>query len=57
VDGALKEIEALFPHWHMWRGVNGLLYARRPKTSPPWVVRAATVPGLLEAIRVREAGG
>jgi hypothetical protein len=29
-----------FPHWHVWRGVAGLLYARRPRTSPPKIVRA-----------------
>jgi hypothetical protein len=28
-----------FPHWHVWRGVAGLLYARRPRSSPPKVVR------------------
>jgi hypothetical protein len=30
---------AEFPHWHVWRGVCGLVYARRPRTSPPVVVR------------------
>jgi hypothetical protein len=30
---------AEFPHWHVWRGVGGLMYARRPRTSPPVVVR------------------
>ena len=25
---------AEFPHWHVWRGVGGLVYARRPRTSP-----------------------
>ena len=28
-----------FPDWHVWRGVAGLLYARRPRSSPPKVVR------------------
>jgi hypothetical protein len=28
-----------FPHWHVWRGINGLLYGRRAKSSPPLVVR------------------
>lgn len=26
---------AEFPHWHVWRGVCGVVYARRPRTSPP----------------------
>jgi hypothetical protein len=30
---------AEFPHWHVWQGVCGLVYARRPRTSPPVVVR------------------
>jgi hypothetical protein len=29
-----------FPHWHVWRGVAGLLYARRLMTSPPRVLRS-----------------
>lgn len=33
---------AEFPHWHVWRGVCGLVYARRPRTSPPLVVRRTT---------------
>src|SRR6516165_4509785 len=33
-----------FPHWHVWRGVAGLLYARRPKSSPPKVVRGPIRP-------------
>jgi len=30
---------AEFPCWHVWRGVSGLVYARRPRTSPSVVVR------------------
>jgi hypothetical protein len=40
-----------FPHWHVWRGVAGLLYARRPRSTPPTVVRAADAAGLRERIR------
>ena len=28
-----------FPRWHVWRGIAGLLYARRLMSSPPRVVR------------------
>jgi hypothetical protein len=28
-----------FPYWRVWRGVAGLMYARRVKASPPRVVR------------------
>ena len=39
-----------FPHWHVWRGVAGLLYARRPKSSPPKVVRGKDLTTLRERI-------
>lgn len=29
------DLEREFPGWHFWRGINGLPYARKPKTSPP----------------------
>jgi len=44
-DPAIPEhpaaIERDYPAWHCWRGIGGILYARRPKSSPPIVVRAA----------------
>jgi len=45
---------AEFPHWHVWRGVCGLVYARRPRTSPPLVVRADNPLALLAQIRRAE---
>ena len=41
---------AEFPHWHVWRGVAGLLYARRPRSSPPKVVRGRDSMTLRERI-------
>ena len=41
---------AEFPHWHVWRGVCGLVYARRPRTSPPVVVRGEDVADLRDQI-------
>jgi len=41
-----------FPDWHVWRGVAGLLYARRPRSSPPKVVRAKHVVDLADQIRL-----
>jgi hypothetical protein len=32
--------------WEAWTGVGGILYARRRKTSPPVVFRAADACGL-----------
>jgi hypothetical protein len=31
-----------YPAWHLWTGVTGICYARKPKSSPPKVVRAET---------------
>jgi hypothetical protein len=39
-----------FPHWHVWRGVAGLFYARRPRSSPPRVVRGKDLTTLRERI-------
>jgi hypothetical protein len=39
-----------FPHWHVWRGVAGLLYARRSRSSPPKVVRGKDCAALRDRI-------
>ena len=46
---------AEFPHWHVWRGVCGLVYARRPRTSPPLVVRADNPVDLVAQIERAES--
>jgi len=43
-----------FPNWHVWRGVAGLLYARRPRSSPPKVVRGKSAVDLRDQIRLVE---
>ncbi len=53
---ALAEVDRDYPPWHAWEGVFGLLYARRPRTSPPMVVRAVTPGGLRHAIEAAEQG-
>jgi hypothetical protein len=45
-----------FPHWHVWRGVCGLVYARRSRSSPPLVVRSVSPDELRQAIEAAEAG-
>lgn len=37
--------------WYCWRGVSGVVYARRLRTSPPRIVRAADVAALREKIK------
>jgi hypothetical protein len=46
---------AEFPQWHVWRGVSGLVYARRPRTSPPLVVRGEDAVDLRDQIRRAES--
>jgi hypothetical protein len=43
-----------FPGWEGWRGVSGILYARRRKSSPPVVFRDTTAAGLIRQIRAWE---
>ena len=52
---ALAQIDADYPGWHAWPAVlGGLVYARRPRSSPPLVVRSATIGGLRQAIENAE---
>jgi hypothetical protein len=43
-----------FPRWHVWRGIAGLLYARRLMSSPPRVVRGQDTTELRDQIRKTE---
>jgi hypothetical protein len=53
---ALAEVDRDYPGWHVWPAVlAGLVYARRPRSSPPLVVRSATIDGLRQAIEAAEA--
>ena len=52
---ALAAINRSYPPWQAWEGViAGLLYARRPNSSPPMVVRSVTAPGLRHEIERAE---
>ena len=42
--------------WECWTGVGGILYARRRKSSPPVVLRAATADELAAKIREYHGG-
>jgi hypothetical protein len=52
----LAALRSEFPRWRTWRGVSGLLYARRLQTSPPVVVRATTADDLAAKITAYERG-
>jgi hypothetical protein len=53
---ALREVERDYPGWQAWPAVfGGLVYARRPRSSPPLVVRAVTTDELRQAIEAAEA--
>lgn len=45
--------------WEAWRGVNGVLYARRVRSSPPIVLRGATADDVMEQVngRMKKAPG
>ena len=52
---ALADVDRDYPGWHAWPAVlAGLLYARRPRSTPPLVVRSATIAGLRDAIENAE---
>ncbi len=52
---ALAAVDRDYPPWHAWPGeLAGVLYARRPDTSPPMVVRAITPGGLRQEIECAE---
>jgi hypothetical protein len=51
----LAPLYGQFPGWHAWVGVSGILYARREKSSPPIVFRAATADELAAQLRAWEA--
>jgi hypothetical protein len=46
----LASLYGRFPAWEAWVGVGGILYARRRKSSPPVVFRAATAEELAAKI-------
>jgi hypothetical protein len=49
------EIARDYPGWEAWKGVlAGVVYARRPRSSPPLVVRAVTTDDLRQAIEAAE---
>jgi hypothetical protein len=54
-DQGLAAIDRDYPPWHAWQGpLGGLLYARRPRSSPSLVVRAADTAGLRQEIENAE---
>ena len=54
-SGALAAIPGDYPGWLAWEGaIAGLLYARRPRSSPPIVVRSTTTDGLRRDIESAE---
>jgi hypothetical protein len=50
-EPTLDDVRAQFPAWEVWKGISGLVYARRVLSSPPMVVRAEDPRDLIDAIR------
>lgn len=53
-DPTTEAVEREFPRWHCWRGISGLVYASRQKTSPPLILRDENTVELRAQIRVTE---
>jgi hypothetical protein len=51
---ALTAVAHDYPGWETWPGVAGMVYARRPRTSPALVVRAVSTEALRVAIEDAE---
>lgn len=49
-EPVLADVEAAYPRWHCWKGISGLVYAKRGMTSPPAIVRAEDPRDLLDEI-------
>lgn len=41
--------------WECWRGISGLLYARRRRSTPPVVLRSTSAEDLARQVRDHEA--
>ena len=41
--------------WHAWRGVSGLVYVRRPRSSPPILFKGRHVAPVRRQAEVRQA--
>ena len=50
-EPTLDDVRELFPDWHVWKGISGLVYARRLLSSPPVVVRAEDPRDLIDQIK------
>jgi hypothetical protein len=50
-EPTLEDVQSEYPAWHCWRGIAGLLYASRPLTSPPVVVRGEDAMDLRDQIK------
>ncbi len=50
-EPTLDDVEREFSGWHCWKGISGLVYARRLLSSPPVVVRAEDPRDLIDQIK------
>jgi hypothetical protein len=50
-EPTLGDVAREFPGWECWRGIAGLLYARKMLSSPPVVIRAEGPQDLRDQIR------
>jgi hypothetical protein len=54
-EPTLADVAAQFPRWETFEGVNGLIYARLPRLSPPVLVRGEDPMDLRDELRRAES--
>jgi len=49
-DPTLADVDARFPHWEVWRGIDGLFHGRIKGATPPVLVRGESPDDLADQI-------
>ena len=49
-DPTLADVDARFPRWEVWRGIDGLFHARIKGSTPPVLVRGESPDDLADQI-------
>jgi hypothetical protein len=50
---SVEELMEAFPNWQVWKGVNGMFFARWVRVSPTVLVRAEDLSGIHEEMMIK----
>ena len=50
-EPTLADVERVYPRWHCWKGIAGLVSASRRSSCPPVVVRGEDPRDLIDMIK------